>query len=232
MKLLQWTALPTRWIVDGGLTRFRWINGRGADETAALMTLLHIAHMADQENGIAKVTYDQLQLATGRSREKISCGLGILIERNLVEAWIDGQSTYRLLGYDRSQGWGKLPAKKLYAGDCIHALNDFRLRRIAELDALKLYYLVVAFRDNGTNLSMISYDKIVEKTGIDRSRVKAAISLLVTVGLVHVERQLSTTNEYGVSNAYRLTHLEPFRHMGTMGRSELHRESGTGDWLD
>lgn len=221
MKLPEWTALPTTWIVNSGLRDFRWADSQGANEIAALMTLLPVAQFADQATGIAKVTYDVLQLATGRSREKISRGLDKLIERNVIEAWASGQSTYRLVGYDRTQGWGKLPARRMYASERIEAFDHFHLRRVVELDALKMYLLIVALRDRNTNFATVGYDRIVELTGIDRSRVKRAISLLVSSGLVHVERQLSDMSDYGVKNAYRLAFLDSYRHMGTSGRREL-----------
>jgi hypothetical protein len=221
MKLPQWTALPTTWIVEGGLKKFRWTPGEGANVTAALMMLLPIAHFADQESGVSKVTYNQMMLATGRSREKVSRGLDVLIERSIIKPWAEGQSTYQLIGYDRSHGWGKLPTKRMYAGSEIDALKHFHLRRVTELDALKMYYLIVALRDRNTNFATVGYDRIVELTRIDRSRVKFAISLLVSSGMIHVERQLSDVSDYGVKNAYRLAYLDPYRHMGTSGRKEL-----------
>jgi len=37
-------------------------------------------------------------------------------------------------------------------------------------------------------------------------------------GLIHIEHVPSTQSNFGISNAYRLAHLEPHRHMGTIGR--------------
>jgi hypothetical protein len=121
--------------------------------------------------------------------------------------------------HERERGWCKLPAKRLYSGERIEAFDAFRLRVIAELDAMKLYLLFAARRDNESNLANISYDKITEFSGVERSRLKKAISVLAALGLVYVEHRTSTTNDYGVANAYRLAHLDPYVHMGTRGRS-------------
>ena len=66
-------------------------------------------------------------------------------------------------------------------------------------------------------MAHLSYDKIEEYAGIERYRIKAAISVLLNVGLVHVERTESRSNERGTANAYRLAYLDPYLHFGTRG---------------
>jgi hypothetical protein len=100
----------------------------------------------------------------------------------------------------------------------IRAFADFRLRKVVELDALKLLFLMVERRDNRTNLANISYPKIEEYTGILNVRIKTAISYLASHSLVHVEHIPRMNSEYGVANAYRVAGIEPYNHMGTRGR--------------
>jgi hypothetical protein len=119
------------------------------------------------------------------------------------------------------RGWGKLPAKGLYSGKSIGAFREFHLRKYVELNAMKLYLLVVARRDNKTNLAHMTYDQIEEKSGIDPSHIRSAIGLLATAGLMHIKRVPSSSSEFGVANAYRLTYLDSYRHMGTSGRKML-----------
>jgi DNA-binding transcriptional ArsR family regulator len=214
----EWVMLPTGWIREGKLTSFRWAAGLGSANTAALMSLTAIAHATDDE-GASKLTYDQLCLVAGLSRAKLSQALTILEAQSLIERCHRGRSTFRLVGLNRAGGWGKLPAKGLYSGDVISAFKDFKLRNVAELDALKIYLLIVAFRDNVTNLSRLSYDKILELSGIDRARIRTALSVLTYTGLVHTERFASTTNQLGVSSAYRLVGIDSYKHGGTTGRS-------------
>jgi len=212
--------LPTGWIRDGKLSAFRWVGGKGSANVAALTSLICIAHASDDE-GSSKLTYDQICMATGLSRAKLSEGLTVLVENGLIERSPSGRSTFRLVGFNPKEGWGKLPARRLYSKTGqIAAFEDFKLRHSAELVALKMYLLIVAFRNNSTNLTHLSYDKFEELAGIERGRIKKALSLLINAGLVHVERIPSTTNEHGMSNAYRLTGIDPFRHPGTTGRSD------------
>jgi predicted transcriptional regulator len=182
------------------------------------MLLIVIAHHADAE-GVSVITYDQLALATHLSRAKVSAGLATLDTRGIIERKAGGRSTFALVDYDPQAGWAKLPARELYSKGMIPAFADFKLRSAAELNALKLYLLFVARRGNDTNMANISYDKISEYTGVDRNRIKQALSVLAVAGLAHAERVPSEFHESGVANAYRITHLDPYAHMGTRGRA-------------
>lgn len=223
MKIGEFVRIPSGWINDYGLTALTWQHGGGgADSIAALMALTVIAHAADEDSGVARVTYDQICDLTGLSRAKLSNGLDVLNRIKVVEPGPqEARSTYKLTNYSRSGGWAKLPAKSMYSARGIEAFADFRLRRVAELDALKLFFLFVARRDNKTNFANIGYGKIEEYTNIKRVRIKTAISFLASLSLVHVEHVRSETNEYGISNAYRVVGLSPYNHMGTTGRSMI-----------
>jgi hypothetical protein len=196
------------------------VRGEGSDNTAALISLTVIAHAVDEETGVARATYDQLCASTGLSRAKLSNGLDILNQIKVLEPGPESlRSTYRLVNYDPQRGWAKFPAKSMYSGTEVAAFSDFRLRRVTELDALKLFFLFVARRDRGTNLANIGYDKIEEYTEVKRTRIKSAISLLASLSLVYVEHVPSKTNVHGVSNAYRVVGVESYTHMGTKGRA-------------
>jgi DNA-binding transcriptional ArsR family regulator len=218
MVRLDWVRLPTNWIVDErGLLNFRWRKDKGANNVAALMTLAILAHHAD-DNGTGELTYDQISTATGLSRSKVSGGLATLAAERIIVRKINGRSTYRLEGYQRNRGWGKLPAKGLYDGNKVAAFDHFHLRRDTELNALKLYFLFVAMRNNALNAARIGYHKIREYTGIRQNKITAALSFLTSVGLVYVESGRSRLAERPTAHAYRLVHLDPYRHPGTTQR--------------
>ncbi len=229
MAMRRWVQLPTQWILkDKGLTWFRWggLDGAGADNVAALILLLVIAHHAEEETGRAEITYDEIEKVAGLSRAKISKALGILEQRGLVTRKVGGRSFFQLAGYGMPP-WAKLPAKHLYAAGKITAFRDLSLRQRSQLDALKVYLLVAAFRSNETNVANISYDVIEDYTGIDRNRVKAATSVLASWSMVYIDHKPSTNNPYGVANAYRLPGLDSFNHAGTTGRADLMSMFGT-----
>ena len=182
------------------------------------MTLTVVAHHANEENGIARLTYDELCSATGLSRAKLSNGLDVLERIGVVNRTPEGRSTYELSNFDPRAGWAKLPAKCMYSSERILAFDDFRLRQATELNALKLFFLFVARRGRDTNMANIGFDKIEDYTGIERPKIKAATSLLAAHSLVYIEHLPRQTNEIGVFNAYRIVGLDSYVHMGTRGR--------------
>ena len=217
-KPKSWIKLPSRWIEAGGLKDFRWARGEGSDNLAGLMGLTVISHHIDAESGVARLTYDALCIKSTLSRAKLSSGLGILVERGLIEREPEGRSTYRLANYDPEVGWVKFPAAGLYRHGTIMAFNDFHLRLPAELDALKLYFLFASRRDRQTNMAKLTYEKIDEYSGVSRNNIRRALSVLAANELVHIEHVPSDKIENGVANAYRLAHLDTYNHMGTKGR--------------
>jgi hypothetical protein len=220
MVISNWVRVPTLWIRESGLSELKWKSGgAGSDNTAALMSLVAIAHAANQDNGIAYATYDKLCVATGLSRAKLSNGLDVLTDIKVIERIPEGRSTYRLMNYDPKMGWGKLPAKSICSGDGILAFKELTLRRPAELNALKLFFLFVAFRDQASNMTKISYTKIEQYTGIERDKIKSGISLLASLSLIYVEHVPSEESPLGIANAYRIVGLESYNHMGTKSRA-------------
>ena len=214
----DWVRLPTGWIRGGGLCELRWgRGGQGSNITAGLMALAATAHRAEQQSGIAHATYDQLCSATSLSRSKLSSGLDVLCDFNILQR-ADARSTYQLVGFDPQLGWGKIPARSMYRSNRIVAFNDFSLRKIPELDALKLFLLFIAFRSRESNRAHISYEKIQQYTGIEGSRIKTGCSLLVTQSLIQVEYVPKPGNEPGGANAYRIVGIDPYNHLGTRGR--------------
>jgi predicted transcriptional regulator len=221
MALRDWVRLPSAWIEEGGLERLRWTGSEwnsGADCAAALMVLMPIAHHADETTGVAKATYDELSECTGLSRAKISAGLTVLEDLAVIDRAQARRSNFELTRFGLKEGWCKFPARRLYTGGRIGFFQDFNLRKPAELHALKLYYLFASRRGEDTNMANISYDKISEYSGLDRARIKTAISLLAGLGLVQVEHVPSTLSDYGISNGYRLAFINSRTHMGTRGR--------------
>ena len=224
-KMQQWVRLPSAWIEGGGLRAFRWKGEHGGQEISALLLLAVIAHHTEGTTGIAKLTYDDLGEAAGISRAMISAGLELLEKRSLIERGVAGRGTYGLANFNPAAGWAKLPAKGLYSGGVVNAFQHLSLRNKNELAALKLYFLFAAFRDNESNYAQISYEKITERTAINREMIRPGLSVLAAAGLVHIDNAPSSSLLRGGSqitfNRYRLTHLDSYRHAGTSGRSDL-----------
>jgi DNA-binding transcriptional ArsR family regulator len=209
MRRKTWVKFPTHWIEAHRLKELRWEKGEGSSAAAALMVLIVLAHNMDDQTGLPRVTYDALCEATGLSRTKVSHGLRRLESMDLIRRPPNQNSIYEIVGYSPDRGWGKLPCHGLYRANQIVAFQPFRLRSRTELDALKLYLLFVSRRDNDLNAAQISYEKIEDFSGINRNRIKSAVSVLIFHHLVNVESQASTSSLFGQAHIYRLTHIDP-----------------------
>jgi hypothetical protein len=160
--------------------------------------------------------------AVSLSRAKLAKGLDILSAENLVVRGSDGRSRFQLANFNPDRNWAKFPARGLYNKQgVVRAFKDFKLRSRAELDALKIYFLLAARRDRKINAANLSYEKISLYCGVHHTHIRTAISLLAGQNLVHVSSQPSAQTEYGVSNQYRLAHIDTTRHEGTIGRHSL-----------
>ena len=66
---------------------------------------------------------------------------------------------------------------------------SFKLRSMDELHALMLYIIIITYRNNVTNFTEISYTKIADIAKMNRNHIRSAISKLVAINLIHVDRK-------------------------------------------
>lgn len=228
----SWKPCPTTQINAGLLKRFHWSEGGRFSHLAALMCWTIIVHEADAD-GAAQVTYDKIQEATGLGRTAISKGLKVLIDFGVITRGVkrgqfhlshcprqvDDEGEQLVESYNNP--WGKLPLKRLYSGDRVRMFYAMTRRQKAELDALKLFFLIAAKRDRKTNTAHMTYKQIADWAGIPKGRIGPAITILAANQVVLVSEQASTQNDYGISNGYRLVGVDSYLHRGTALRSSL-----------
>jgi DNA-binding Lrp family transcriptional regulator len=218
--MIEFVKMPSDWIRHGepGLRKLCWGGQDNAGKVAALMLYIAIAHNANREAtreyeapGFAKLSYSDFRDITGLSRAKISRGLRNLEELGIIDTdKTNKTSIYKIAGYNPAKGWAKLPYQHLYQKKEIKFFHSLHLRQKVELNALKMYLLVVAFRDKDKNHASISYPKINHYTGINTNDIRSAISLLVTHNLIHVdhfEDDVKANGSYR-HNLYRVVGLK------------------------
>lgn len=206
--------MPQFWISEE--LRLRGLSARKAgDHAQALKTYMCIALRANYSPneqfahaGCAELSYSELQDMTGASRSLVSRGIQCLQETGLIEtSKASRTSTYRLLGYEEKRQWAKLPKAYLLSGES-PLLSELSLRNRITLDSLKLYLLLISFRDSRSKLTYIGYDKISHYTGIRRSNIRPAISNLLTHRLVDVGRgNTDPLTKHQNPNAYKILGL-------------------------
>lgn len=232
----QFVKMPSRWVrypgQGGGLKAFSWQEPNRSRSIAGLMLYIALLHNVHEQAtslhpaGTARVSYTDLQDITGLSRTVIAAGLRKLEEQNIIRINKEGKtSTYQLVDAYFEKEWGKLPFRALYkSGKSIGFFYDLKLRKKVELDALKVYLLIVAFRDSALNYMSMAYPKISEYTGVQKNHIKSAVSFLVVNNLIQVD-QLSNaeTREQDPTNRvnhYRLVGIGA-QHFGNMDTEAL-----------
>ena len=234
--MLEFVKMPSAWITNQsnpGLRELRWDKQENAGKIASLMLYIAIVHKANlaptkeyPQPGFSKLSYSDFERIVGLSRAKISSGLRILERLNIVIIYKDYKTrVYQLRNYDSSRGWAKLPCQRFYS-NTTHVFDEFHLRKKTELNALKMYLLIVAFRDNKKNHTIISYEKINFYTGISENEIRSALSLLVNLNLVQVDKYSNPKNPeedwtMKSKNFYRLVGLKG-RHLGNMSQDEVY----------
>ena len=124
---------------------------------------------------------------TGLSRLLISRSLRLLEELQAINTVRIGNAcAYELIGVERNGGWCAAPHGHLLDGaNYLRRLKGIRetLRRPASLYAMKLYILLLAFRDRRQNITRISYENIGAYTGMRREDISVAWQIIAALQL-------------------------------------------------
>ncbi|MBU4233957.1 MAG: hypothetical protein L6277_15640 [Desulfobacterales bacterium] len=197
-----WAKFPTKWILQQELNFIVWRKHK-SDGIAALLVLIALAVKRNRDKmgapeddaSIVKATYDEIQDLVAISRIKVSKGLALLVALEIIKR-VDNRSHYHIVGIDVPGEWAKLPQERLMQQPGrISVFGPFNLRSKSELDALKLYLLMVAFRSSKTGCAHIGYEKITKYTGVIARDLKKAKSHLISLGLIHVDLDLEKDRE-------------------------------------
>jgi hypothetical protein len=218
----DFAQIPTSWMKDDKphslLRDFKWNSKEKSDYIASLLLYICIAQHIPRKREEISISYSQLSGLTSLSRAKISSGISILKDKEII--YVAGENktnSYGLLWRENDKGWAKLPAKNMYNTDnsLIEPFKNFHLRRKTELDALKLYLILVAFRDEKSNSTVMRYETISDYTGIAMNDIKSASSFLVTQNMINVDK--SAIDDYEQKrwrNSYRIIGIKNYRHAG------------------
>lgn len=207
-----WSKMPSQWVQLDGLREF---GARNAGENAgALKLYMSIAMFANFKPtpstdvaGFARLSYSELEELCNISRQYVSRGLEILVEKKLISVLKIGNANgYLLSSYD-VPGWAKIPQSHLlqqgtYSGQSRFA--GMSIRGVLHLEALKLYLALATFRNNSSQTVLLSYDKIEDYTGMPRGRIRRSIDVLVNHEWISLESHTDGPADTKPTNAYIL----------------------------
>lgn len=219
---LEWVRMPASLIRDARVLKgFCWGRHENAAKISALLIYLLIIHSADSDEGIAKLTYSDIEHVLGISRRSISDGLALLVNHGFIyrKSSATRHGVFEVAGFqemdEKGKGWTKVPNRVLYdASGRMKAFRNFSLRSKVSLNALKIYFVLLVFRQNATNLTALTYERIGDYAGLHRNEIKAANSLLIENGLIRVDRAEEVANPFARANHYRFPGLDSKRHAG------------------
>lgn len=213
-----WVIMPSNWIHNGGLRELRWTRTgevSNAHKIAALQLYIAISMTCEDMEVDGEVcyassaTYNKLQLMTGLSRASVAGGLSLLEAQEIIVVTKEGRKNYyRPADYNGRNGWCKVPYRRLVNDEGqIIAFQAFKLRRVAELHALKLYLYLCYARQNNLNYTSASYEKINKKTRIPEKDIPRAYALLAGTKLLsHIDKNDDDAVENKrMANAYYIT---------------------------
>lgn len=181
-------------LLKRNMGRLEWRQHKSG-ATAALLILFAlsiISNRAQRRDGLRRdekvtATYEHIQEMVPLSRKLIADGIQLLVMVEAISVDRDGRkNVYTLSGIETPGNWCQLPQQHIQNG-CRHLqrLQFFvdQIRRKTSLHALKLYMLLLTFRDRHTNFAAISYEKVSEYTGMRREEIRVAIQLLISSSL-------------------------------------------------
>lgn len=176
--------------VEEGLTMLKW-RAHKSHASAALLVLFAlsiISNKAQRKDGLRKTdlvqaTYEEIQAVAPLSRKLVCEGLKLLHTVGAISSERYGnRSIYHLLGIDEGGQWCELPQQHLLNSfSFMHRFGPFvdQIKRPTTLHALKLYMLLLTFRNSHLNATRMSYDTIAEYTGLRREEISTAVLLLI-----------------------------------------------------
>lgn len=236
MEVLNWRKMPSGWMVKGDFTLsgLKWSRNYGSANAAALMVYyvlcLYASHRDDPisglESGEAKITYKELAEATGISRAKVWEGLDVLKTFGLIEvssSHNERNNIYKIINYNETP-WCKVPLRKFVKNKSLSGVfSDFSLRKKTSLHAMKIFFLLLKFRDDVQNYTAVTYDKIALYTGITKNDIRPALSLLQHARLILLDRVNDDRGGYVTSNyrhnVYWIVGMNSRKHFGTNSKS-------------
>jgi hypothetical protein len=197
---MAWAKIPTQWIVHAQrLPELSWREYK-SDATASLILLMALSielNLCNRRRETTQTgnptalskTYDELQTVTGLSRAKISAGISLLRELGIVQVTkSENRNVYALPSVGIPGEWAQLPQSRILVSGELRPFSRYLLRARNELNALKLYFVVLAYRNNRSNLASVGYDKICEVSGMARNDIAPARSLLINDDLIRLSQ--------------------------------------------
>lgn len=200
MKDKKFCALPNKWIRENKLCDI--YAAKSGESIATLKCLLALNLCMDfSSKETPDVSYSKLEDLTGLSRPMIAKGINTLISKGIVkiEKESSGRKARSYKFVTEDAWWSKVPRNKIYI--FIKELNN---RGISSLSALKIYLVLLTFRDYKSGIVNLGYEKIRGYTGLQSKDIKSGLQILYEYKLIYITQEVDDSTRKYKSNSYTI----------------------------
>lgn len=218
---MAFAKFPTAWLGkadDCPLKQLDWRRYR-TQATAALVLLMALAvrlnqSQRDLQQGQKRstkipVTYDDLGAMTGFARATIAKALMLLEGMEAIKIHKDRRANvYELIGVETPGSFCQLPQSHLLwsSNDELRRLRQLPKQFRVGLNAMKMYVLLLKYRNQAYNTTAIGYESLMQHSGMRREDIPGAMGMLSALELVRASDD-SDPREHDKSKRYRIIGL-------------------------
>lgn len=204
--MFSFSKCPTWWTTEDELSKKFQGGNKTGENIAALKCIMALSTVINFHSRKCQKSLSDLEEMTGLSRPMVAKGIKRLEELMIIEVNRSGHSNiYELKNTDKNDKWAKLPVKRVQK-----ALPEIINRGAIVLAALKIYMLLVSIRPNDSQSVPVGYDKITDRTGIQRRHIRPAIDILINHELIKVTRREKEKEKGdGKFNTYTIIGISP-----------------------
>jgi len=193
---MMFGSFYTQWVRQDGLKSFRGGSSAGRS-IAALKCFIALGISVHFMTRKVKLSLSGFEELTGLSKPMVIRGIEALEQEGVVSV-VRGAHTneYTLNHGYQEEHWAKLPVARLRKH-----LKEIPNRGLIPLTALKIYLVLATVRQRHSIEANIGYDKLREKTGVQRSQIRSALDILLNhslIRVIQVEADTKTFNTYAL----------------------------------
>jgi len=193
---MNFGSFYTQWVRQDGLKSFHGGSSAGRS-IAALKCFIALAisvHFTTRKVKLSLAGFEEL---TGLSKPMVIRGIEALEQAGVVSVVRGSHTNEYTLNHDyHEEHWAKLPVSRLRKH-----LKEIPNRGLIPLTALKIYLVLATVRQRNSIEANIGYDKLREKTGVQRFQIRSALDILLNHSLIRVmqvEADAKTFNTYAL----------------------------------
>ncbi|SUD38615.1 replication protein [Ectopseudomonas mendocina] len=193
---MMFGSFYTQWVRQDGLKSFRGGSSAGRS-IAALKCFIALGISVHFMTRKVKLSLSGFEELTGLSKPMVIRGIEALEQEGVVSVVRGAHTNEYTLNHDyQEEHWAKLPVARLRKH-----LKEIPNRGLIPLTALKIYLVLATVRQRHSIEANIGYDKLREKTGVQRSQIRSALDILLNHSLIRVmqvEADTKTFNTYAL----------------------------------